>query len=44
HEFARAFYYVILESEWLLEPTECEIELAQQLREDFNISDNTFGL
>ncbi|CAG8456966.1 8296_t:CDS:2 [Dentiscutata erythropus] len=33
-----------MKSQWLLEPTEREIELVQQLHEDFNISDNTFGL
>ncbi|CAG8583071.1 21262_t:CDS:2, partial [Racocetra persica] len=29
---------------WLVEPTECEINLAHRLRTDFEITNNTFGL
>ncbi|CAG8748561.1 13806_t:CDS:1, partial [Ambispora leptoticha] len=44
HEFARTFYNVVLQLPWPSEPTEREIEFAQQLRDDFKISNNTFGL
>ncbi|RIB20651.1 hypothetical protein C2G38_2178764 [Gigaspora rosea] len=43
HEFARAFYYVVFQ-QWLLEPTEYEKNLAQQLYDDLEITNNTFGL
>ncbi|CAG8555384.1 18726_t:CDS:2, partial [Gigaspora rosea] len=33
-----------IRSLWLLEPTECELKLAQQLREDFETTNDTFGL
>ncbi|CAG8827885.1 20256_t:CDS:1, partial [Racocetra persica] len=29
---------------WFFELTECEMKLVKQLREDFETSDNTFGL
>ncbi|CAG8821181.1 1663_t:CDS:1, partial [Dentiscutata erythropus] len=44
HEFARAFYRVVLQTPWLLEPNEHEIEFAKQLSNNFEISNNSFGL